>query len=76
VSYIAGEHTAISNEFIADLRCSELLAISIGGDEPTHMLAEVLGVAIFLDEANLRATPTPTVIEEINAIPMERERIS
>jgi DNA-binding NarL/FixJ family response regulator len=61
--HMPGEHTAISNEFISRLRCSKLLAISIWGDEPTRMLAEVLGASILLDKANLRATLIPTVTE-------------
>ena len=61
--HMPGEHTAISNEFISRLRSSKLLAISIWEDEPTRMLAEVLGAAILLDKANLRATLIPTVFE-------------
>jgi DNA-binding NarL/FixJ family response regulator len=61
--HMPGEHTAISNEFISRLRRSKLLAISIWGDEPTRMLAEVLGASILLDKANLSATLIPTVIE-------------
>ena len=61
--HMPGENTAISNEFISRLRCSKLLAISIWGDEPTRMRAEVLGAAILLDKANLRATLIPTVTE-------------
>jgi DNA-binding NarL/FixJ family response regulator len=61
--HMPGEHTAISNEFISRLRCSKLLAISIWGDEPTRMLAEVLGASILLDKANLHATLIPTVTE-------------
>ena len=71
-----GEHTAISNEFMLRLRCSKFLTISIWGDEPTRMPADVLGAAILLDKANLSATLIPTVIAEISAIPMKRERIT